>query len=155
MRFLTIYYETEYNDAYFSEQMRKIARLFGVSRLKLIRIGKMERLVVTGPSTWPRIFLIHQHITPGLGNGVRLDGLSMRNCNVAVVRYQNSMKDTLYVLAHEIGHLMNLSHCDSRSCVMGVQFRDGKASYAWWRFSGRRAITRRLFCGRCASHLSH
>jgi len=155
MRFLTIYYEREYNDAYFSEQVRQIVHLFNISRLKLHRIERIDPLTSIGPSIWPRIFLVHQYITSIHGDGVRLDGLSLRTNNFAVVRYQKSMRDTLYVLTHEIGHLLGLPHCNSRNCVMGIQFQDGRISYALWRFASRRMISKNLFCNECTSRLSH
>jgi hypothetical protein len=155
MRFLTVYYESKYNDAYFSEKLRSIARAFNISSLKLNRIEDASKLTLGSSPTWPRLVLVHKYIKPYHGETPRLDGISMKRNGLAIVRYQNSLQRTLYVLMHELGHLLNLGHCDSHRCVMGVYVADGKVSYAWWQFTDRRRISKNLFCESCASMLNH
>jgi len=155
MRFLSIYYEPKFNDAYFSENLRRLSKTFNVKKLKLNKVEDIRKIALSESSSWPRIILIDNYINPDLGNKLCLDGVSLNRNNIAIVKYQSSLRETIYVLGHELAHLANIEHCDSEHCIMGTFLRKGRIHYSWWDIPHNKKFSKNLFCEGCRSKLNY
>ncbi len=153
MRFLSIYYEPRYNDLYLSENIRLLARTFNVKKVRINKVNSAEELNLKQFSTWPRILLVGKYINPEYESRLCLDGISLHKNNISIVRYQTSLRETVYVLGHELAHLLNVEHCHSRKCIMGTYIETGKVHYAWWKIAHNKQLSKNLFCEQCKSNL--
>ena len=102
--FLSIYYEPKFNDAYFLENLKQLSKTFNIKKLKLNKIEDINKIILSESSTWPRVILVNNYINPDIGNKLCLDGISLNRNNIAVVKYQGSLMETIYVLGHELAH---------------------------------------------------
>jgi hypothetical protein len=155
MQFLSIYYEPKFNDAYFSENLRRLSKTFNVKKLKLNKIEDARKMVLNESSSWPRVILINNYINPNSGNKLCLDGIGLRRNNIAIVKYQSSLMETIYVLGHELAHLTGIEHCNSERCIMGTSLRTGRIHYSWWDIPHNKKFSKNLFCERCRSKLNY
>ena len=156
MRRLTVYYEPpNVCERYLQASLRLVRRLFTISEMRLVPIEKTADLTLAEYSSNPRVILLHDEIKTAYNPCMVLDGIGLKKENVALVRYQRArFTDTLYLMAHEVGHLYGMPHCTSSSCLMGVVPDNGRFTYVWAKMAERRKLSKRLFCQRCASFLN-
>ncbi|MCK4634677.1 MAG: hypothetical protein KAT37_02270 [Candidatus Aenigmarchaeota archaeon] len=153
MNCIYIYYEKpSVCPRYFKSSISLLKRLFGFDKIIMEPVDNISELTLPSHFPYPRILLTHGMVN--FENSlVNFDGIGFSNHNIALVRYQSMFFDTIYLLAHEIGHLFGMAHCDSPNCLMGVYREGAQTRYSWCSLSKRRKISSRLFCDSCKSLL--
>lgn len=79
-----------------------------------------------------------------------VDGFGANNKHLAVITYQKTLRESLFLLIHELGHLYGLPHC-SNKCVMGII----NGNYVWKRMHAKKKIDRRMICVSCRNALHY
>lgn len=150
---ISIYYEPlEISQRYFSISLREIKHLFNLSKVKLNPISEVSSLVLPAYSSYLRVLMIHDKIKTKY-NHLLLDGIGVEQNRIALITYQPVFYETMYLLAHELGHILGMSHCNSEKCLMGVYSEDSKTQYSWRVLAREKELTKSLFCSDCKKFL--
>lgn len=153
LKCIYIYYEKPFVCLrYFKTLINPVKRLFGFDKIIMKPADNISELTLNSHSSYPRILLTHKMVNFE-NSPTNFDGIGFSNHNIALVRYQPTFYDTAYLLAHEMGHLFGMPHCDSTNCLMGVYREGSRTRYSWSSLSKRRKISSRLLCDSCKSFL--
>lgn len=126
----------------------------------------IDQLKIEMASNEKIVFITHSDINPKF-SPINFDGVGLDRENIAIVKYQKTskrychclnrkliaggMRNTLFLLLHEIGHLAGLDHCENPKCVMARIECNGKVDYCWRCLAGYKKIDTSVFCLRCKS----
>lgn len=153
LRYVSIYFEEpSVSSRYFKSSLTSIRDIFRIGKVELKPVRKISDVTIKSYSPYPRILMTHEHIKMNGCTSNFLDGIGLSSYNIALVRYQRSFTHTMFLLAHEIGHIVGMPHCSSHRCIMGV-YRDGKGSVYAWKELTRKRLSSNMFCPSCKSFL--
>jgi hypothetical protein len=148
-----IYYEDPaISSRYFKSSLISIRDIFRIGKIEMQSVDSISHITLTSYSPYPRILLTRESIKMEDCSLINLDGLGLASYNLALVHYQRSFAHTMFLLAHEMGHLLGMPHCSSHKCIMGVH-KEGKDAVYVWRKLTRRKLSSDLFCPSCKSFL--
>lgn len=154
MRQLYVYYENPHvSSRYFDILLKKLKDIFSIHKIEKVQIDDVNKLQIPVHSSYPRVLLTRQQIKTQYHLKDTLEGIGILTNNIALVSYQNELSTTMYLMAHEIGHLMNMPHCRSESCLMGVSKQGNETKYAWRLLSKQRKLSKSLLCEECKAFL--
>ena len=155
MKYLYVYHEKiVINKRYFISCIKPLCDIFNIDKIKFVEIKDKNEITVPKYSTYARVLLVDGDIKIPENLCLTLDGMAFPEMRIAVVSYKNVFKETPYLLAHEFGHLLNMAHCSSAKCLMGVGYVDAQLKYYWRDLAKRNKLSRRLFCEMCRSHIN-
>lgn len=145
---LSVYYESPgVSEKYFEDNLRLLKSVFKIAKIERNKVSSIRELKIPHKSVYPRVLLTKEQIKTEYNAKYVLEGIGLSENSVVLVSYQKSgFSDTVYLIAHEIGHLFGMAHCNSKDCLMGVS-RQG--NYAWKTLSKTRKLSKRLFCVSC------
>lgn len=150
MKKISVYYENPHVcDRYFKASVRRLKSVFKIHKIETFLIDDINKLRIPECSSYPRILLTKRQIKTQYYSKDYLEGIGVLAHNVALISYKYDLSSTIYLMAHEIGHLLNIPHCNSESCLMGVSKHENEVNYAWRTLSKQRILSKRLLCGKC------
>ena len=156
MKYMACYYENpNVSRHYFARLLRQVSRLFSIKETTLIPIQSVENLSLPSYSHYPRIVLTHNEIKTNQNQNLSLDGVGFKDKKILLAKYQRtSIKETMFLLVHELGHVFGMSHCSQSGCIMGVDNTRNSVSYHWRKISQSKKLSKKLFCEQCKKHLA-
>lgn len=156
MNTLLCYFEKPlFSEKYFFETLNQILPIGRIKKIKKIPINSIKLMKkIESHSHNSRLILTNEPLSTAYDKSLSIEGIGIQPNNIALVSYQeNSVSKTVLLIAHEIGHVFGASHCNNKSCVMGITYENGRAKYAWKNFSRPKTNTD-LFCPGCYYFIS-
>ncbi len=150
MEKLAIVYENpSVTSKYFEQNVSNIARCFRECKITFILIDDVYSRPLRLPNVDKSIIITKRQFSHPFYPSMIIDGIGRKN--IGVLSYQQNipgntwLRRTLFLFAHELGHMYGLVHCKNEKCIMG--FLEG--NYSWKSLSEKKKIDRRILCKEC------